>query len=185
MNGRVLGIIGLGRIGTAVALRAKAFSLEVKFYDPYIGYGKDKALGISQVHSLEELLAQSDIISLHCPLAHNGKSNKYLLNKETLKFVKPGCKLINTARGPIVEEEGLVEALKDGRISAAALDVFEKEPYSSGPLMQLDNVIMTPHAAFYSDQGLMEMRMKAGTEHACHLHVKVPYYTNILLFKLY
>jgi lactate dehydrogenase-like 2-hydroxyacid dehydrogenase len=123
LNGRTLGIIGLGRIGTATALRAKAFSLNVIFYgrsplfefdtlDPFLEYGRAKALGIGQVDTLEELLQQSDIISVHCPLTHHGKNNQHLLNKDTLKHVKKGCVIINTARGPIIQEEALVEALK-------------------------------------------------------------------------
>lgn len=105
----------------ATALRAKAFALDVIYYgtlfpylilDPYIEYGRAKSLGIGQVESLEDLLKQSDIISIHCPLIHNNKSNNHLLNKENLKLVKKGVYIINTARGPIIEEEALVEALK-------------------------------------------------------------------------
>lgn len=162
LNGRVLGIIGLGRIGTATALRAKAFGLNVIYYDPFIEYGRAKALGISQVESLQELLSQSDIISVHCPLKFTKANNYHLLNQENLKYVKKGAFLVNTARGPIVDEVALVEALKDGRLRGAGLDVFEKEPYIEGPLLKLDNVIVTPHTAFYSDQGFVEMVTKAG-----------------------
>jgi len=164
LNGRTLGLVGLGRIGMAVALRAKAFSLNVVFYDPYVEYGRAKALGITQATSLDHLLEVSDILSIHCPLVHNGKSNKHLINKENISRIKRGAFFVNTARGAIVEEEALVTALKDGTIQQAAVDVFEKEPYTAGPLLDLPNVILTPHCSFYSDQGVVEMRMKAALE---------------------
>ena len=93
-------------------MRAKAFNLKVIYYDPYIEYGRAKALGIFQVETLEELLSQSDIVSVHCPLIHNGISNVHLLNKETMKHLKKDSFLINTARGPIIQEEALLEALQ-------------------------------------------------------------------------
>jgi phosphoglycerate dehydrogenase-like enzyme len=93
-------------------LRAKAFNLKVLYYDPYIEYGRAKALGVFQVDSLEDLLSQSDIVSVHCPLIHNNKSNVHLLNKETMKHLKDGSYIINTARGPIIQEEALLEALR-------------------------------------------------------------------------
>jgi phosphoglycerate dehydrogenase-like enzyme len=164
LNGRTLGLVGLGRIGMAVALRAKAFSLNVVFYDPYVEYGRAKALGITQVTSLDRLLEVSDILSIHCPLVHNNKSNKHLINKENISHIKKGAFFINTARGAIVEEEALVTALTDGTIQQAAVDVFEKEPYIKGPLLDLPNVILTPHCSFYSDQGVVEMRTKAALE---------------------
>jgi len=176
LNGRTMGIIGMGRIGTATALRAKAFSLSVIYYDPFIEYGRAKALGVNQVESLEELLKRSDIVSVHCPLKHHDHSNHHLLNKDNLKWMKKGSVLINTARGSVIEEDALVNALKDGTISAAGLDVFEKEPYLSGPLLELPNVIMTPHSAFYSDQGLVEMRTKAAMEVLRVLQGKEPLY---------
>ena len=177
MNGRVLGLIGIGRIGTAVALRAKAFNLKVIYYDPYVEHGRLKSLGLDgQVYSLDELLEQSDIVSVHCPLNHNGVSNKHLLNKNNIHKMKKGAALINTARGPIVEEEAVLEGLQSGILSAVALDVFEKEPYTSGPLLEHPNVIVTPHSAFYSDQGLVEMRTKAALEAKRVLQGEEPLY---------
>jgi phosphoglycerate dehydrogenase-like enzyme len=166
VSGKTLGIVGLGRIGMAVALRAKAFSLNVKYYDPYIEFGRAKALGITQVLSLKELLEQCNIISIHCPLIHNNKSNRNLINTENIKYMQKGSFLINTARGGIVEEAALINALQDGTLAGVGIDVFDPEPYN-GALLKFPNVIATPHTAFYSDEGVVEMRTKAGMSFLC------------------
>jgi len=160
----------------ATALRAKAFQLRVIYYDPYIEFGRAKALGIDQVMSLKELLEQSDIISLHCPLKDKYCDNYHLLNQDTFQYVKKGSILINTARGPIVEEKALVQALKDGTLRGAAIDVFEHEPYKVGELLKLDNVILTPHSAYYSEEGVEEMRKKAAMEAKRVLKGESPWY---------
>lgn len=150
IRGKVLGIIGLGRIGTAVALRAKPFGFDVVFYDPFLPEGIDKSVGVRRVYSLKELLAQSDCVSLHCFL---NAENHHMLNADTLKYLKPGAFIVNTARGGLIDETALADALKCGQVAGAALDVQEKEPYDSkeSPLGQAPNVICTPHVAWFSD----------------------------------
>uniref|UniRef100_A0A2P2I836 C-terminal-binding protein-like n=1 Tax=Hirondellea gigas TaxID=1518452 RepID=A0A2P2I836_9CRUS len=163
IRGDTLGIVGLGRIGSAVALRAKAFGFNVTFYDPYLPDGIEKSLGLTRVYTLQELLYQSDCVSLNCTL---NEHNNHLINEYTIKQMRPGAFLVNTARGALVDETSLAAALKDGRIRAAALDVHENEPYNpfTGPLKDAPNLICTPHAAYYSDASSNELREMAATE---------------------
>ncbi|XP_018495120.1 C-terminal-binding protein [Galendromus occidentalis] len=168
IRGDTLGIVGLGRVGTAVALRAKAFGFTVIFYDPYKPDGEDKSLGLTRMYTLQELLFQSDCVSLHCTL---NEHNHHLINDYTIKQMRPGAFLVNTARGGLVDETALGAALKEGRIRAAALDVHENEPFnamsgssSTGPLKDAPNLICTPHAAWYSDASCSELREMAATE---------------------
>jgi C-terminal binding protein len=163
IRGDTLGIVGLGRVGTAVALRAKVFGFNVIFYDPYLPDGTEKSLGITRVYTLQDLLFQSDCVTLHCSL---NEHNHHLINDFTMKQMRPGAFLVNTARGGLVDEQALAVALKDGRIRAAALDVHESEPFSiaASPLKDSQNVICTPHSAFYSDQSITELREMAAGE---------------------
>lgn len=163
IRGDTLGIVGLGRVGTAVALRAKAFGFSVVFFDPYLVDGVEKSLGLTRVYSLTDLLFQSDCVSLHCSL---NEHNRHLINAETVKQMRPGAFLVNTARGGLIDEIALAAALKDGRIRAAALDVQEHEPFSlnSGPLKDAVNLIVTPHAGWFSDASSAELREMAASE---------------------
>ncbi|XP_037967653.1 C-terminal-binding protein isoform X2 [Plutella xylostella] len=163
IRGDTLGIVGLGRIGSAVALRAKAFGFNVIFYDPYLPDGIEKSLGLTRVYTLQDLLFQSDCVSLHCSL---NEHNHHLINEFTIKQMRPGAFLVNTARGGLVDDEGLAAALKLGRIRAAALDVHENEPFNvfQGPLKDAPNIMCTPHAAFYSDASAQELREMAASE---------------------
>ncbi|XP_013383211.1 C-terminal-binding protein isoform X2 [Lingula anatina] len=163
IRGDTLGIVGLGRIGTAVALRAKVFGFNVIFYDPYLPDGIEKSLGITRVYTLQDLLFQSDCVSLHCNL---NEHNHHLINDYTIKQMRPGAFLVNTARGGLVDEHALAAALKDGRIRASALDVHENEPFSftNSPLKDCPNVLCTPHSAFFSDQSVTELREMAAGE---------------------
>lgn len=163
IRGDTLGIIGLGRVGTAVALRAKVFGFNVVFYDPYLQDGVEKSLGITRVYTLQDLLFQSDCVTIHCNL---NEHNHHLINDYTMKQMRPGAFLVNTSRGGLVDEQALAAALKDGRIRAAALDVHESEPFSfaASPLKDCPNVICTPHSAFYSDQSITELREMAAGE---------------------
>jgi len=158
LRGQKFGIVGCGRIGTATALRAKALGFAVQFYDPYITAGYEKAIGAARCVSLEELLASSDVVSLHCPL--NG-STRGLIGQPELRFMKRGSFLVNTARGPLVQESALIEALRTGHLGGAALDVLEKEPVCSPELFRFANCIITPHIAFYSADAVLEMRGNA------------------------
>jgi C-terminal binding protein len=161
LRGRTFGIIGCGRIGTATAVRAKALGLDVVFYDPYLRQGMDKALGIRRVYRLDDLLEQSDFVSLHCYL---DQSNRHLINSDTIARMRPGAYLINTARGPLVNEAALLNALDSGQIAAAGLDVVESEPLEIDRLRQHPQVLFTPHTAFYSVEGYTELRTKTAEE---------------------
>ncbi|XP_055695380.1 C-terminal-binding protein [Lutzomyia longipalpis] len=163
IRGDTLGIVGLGRIGSAVALRAKGFGFNVIFYDPYLPDGIEKSLGLTRVYTLQDLLFQSDCVSLHCTL---NEHNHHLINEFTIKQMRPGAFLVNTARGGLVDDEALASALKQGRIRAAALDVHENEPYNvfQGVLKDAPNILCTPHAAFYSEASASELREMAATE---------------------
>jgi len=142
LNGKVLGVIGLGRIGSIVAERALCFKMKVLGYDPFVSPEVAKERGIELV-SLDELLSKSDFVTIHTPLT---KETYHLLNKERISKMKKGAYLINCARGGIVDENALYEALVSGHLAGAALDVFEKEPVPPDyPLLKLDYVVVTPH----------------------------------------
>ncbi|XP_059375886.1 proline-rich protein 36-like isoform X1 [Carassius carassius] len=163
IRGETLGLIGFGRSGQAVAVRAKAFGFSVIFYDPYLQDGLERSLGVQRVYTLQDLLYQSDCVSLHCNL---NEHNHHLINDFTIKQMRQGAFLVNTARGGLVDEKALAQALKEGRIRGAALDVHESEPFSfsQGPLKDAPNLICTPHTAWYSEQASLEMREAAATE---------------------
>ncbi len=169
---RTFGIVGLGRIGIATALRAKALGMDVVFYDPYKQDGYDKTIGIRRVETLEELLTQSFVLSVHCPLT---PETKHLVNAQTLELLPKGAYLVNTARGGVVDTSAIPGALASGRLAGAAIDVLVQEPPNpEDPLLvawrdpkhpAYERLIVNPHAAFYSEEGLLDMRTK-GTD-AC------------------
>ena len=161
LRGKTFGLVGCGRIGTATALRAKALGLDVVFYDPYLRQGMDKALGIRRVYQLEDLLEQSDFVSLHCFL---DATNRHMINARTIARMRPGAVLINTARGPLVDERALFQGLDSGQIAAAGLDVVETEPLENERLRLHPNILLTPHTAFYSVEGYHELRTKTAEE---------------------
>jgi phosphoglycerate dehydrogenase-like enzyme len=161
LRGKTLGLVGCGRIGTATALRAKALGLDVVFFDPYLRQGMDKALGIRRVFQLEELLEQSHFVSLHCYL---DETTFHLLNARAFARMRPGAFLINTARGPIIDQEALLGALESGHLAGAALDVVEREPLDDPRISQHPRIILTPHTAFYSVEGFIELRTKTAEE---------------------
>src|SRR5262249_39297487 len=147
LRGKTFGVIGCGRIGTATALRARVLGLDVVFYDPFLRQGMDKALGIRRVYRLQELLAQRHFASLHCYL---DRPTHHLTNERPIARWRPASMLITTARGPLVDERALLEALDSGRIAAAGLDVVEREPLENELLRRHPRVLLTPHTAFYS-----------------------------------
>jgi phosphoglycerate dehydrogenase-like enzyme len=155
LRGRQFGIIGLGRIGTATALRAKAFGFRVVFHDPYLAAGAHKALGIERAATLDDLLRGSDVVSVHCPLTAETRG---LIGARELALMKPEALLVNTARGDIVQKEPLFVALRGGRLAGAGLDVVENEPLRSAAEAATPNLIVTCHAAFCSPEGMVEMR---------------------------
>ncbi|WP_076349216.1 MULTISPECIES: C-terminal binding protein [Alicyclobacillus] len=152
-----LGIVGMGRIGTAVARRAQAFGMNVGFYDPYISDGMDKALCVRRFENLEELLINSQIISLHVPLSDE---TKHMIGRHEFKLMKNAI-LINTARGNLIDHTALIEALESDALSFVALDVLSDEPEIPFELRESDKVLLTPHVAFYSDAVMPELRRKA------------------------
>ncbi len=158
LKGQVIGVIGLGRIGREVAHKAIALGLDVVGYDPYQLPANMKALGIEPV-SLEGLLARSDYVSIHCPLT---EETRHLIAADQLAKMKPGAYLINMARGPIVDQVALYQALRQGVIKGAALDVLEQEPPSpDDPLLGLDNVLITPHTASWTVEAIEQLRREA------------------------
>lgn len=171
VEGAVLGIIGLGRIGTATALRGKAFGMRIVFYDPYIPDGQDKALGVKRADSLPELLTQADVVSFHTPLTEETRG---MCNGAFFHELKEGAIVVNTARGPIIELDALYQALRTERVRAAGLDVVEMEPPDPNhPLIRAwrnredwiaYRLIITPHAAFFCEEAYREMRYKAALE---------------------
>jgi len=156
LAGQRLGLVGLGNIGRLVAGKARGFGLEVMAYDPYVRRGSEEGIKLVE---LDELLAGADFVSVHCPL---NASTRHLLGRRELAQLKPTAFVINTARGPIVDEAALYEALKEQRLAGAGLDVFETEPLpADSPLRQLDNVILTPHSASGSVESGIECRRMA------------------------
>lgn len=142
LQGKTLGIVGLGRIGREVAKRALSFGMRVLAQDPFISQEQAKELGV-ELADLKGLLSESDIVTLHAPASDK---TRQMINKDTLSWFKPGARLINCARGELIEEKALVSAVKSGAIAGAALDVFEKEPLSAdSALRNLPQVILTPH----------------------------------------
>jgi D-3-phosphoglycerate dehydrogenase/C-terminal binding protein len=170
LRGRVFGIVGLGRIGGAAALRAKSLGMDVVFYDPYAPDGRDKSLGVRRVETLDELLAEAHVVSMHCPLT---SETQHMLNARTIAKMKRGSFLVNTARGGVVDVTAIPDALRSGQLAGAGIDVLEIEPPSDDhPLLvawrdpehpAYHRLIVNPHTAFYSEEGLLDMRLK-GTE---------------------
>jgi D-3-phosphoglycerate dehydrogenase / 2-oxoglutarate reductase len=143
VRGKTLGLIGLGRIGSEVAVRAEAFDMRVLGYDPYISEAAAHEVSVELV-PLETLLAESDFVSLHAALS---PATQNLINAKALEKMKKGARLVNAARGELIDEAALAEALKSGKLAGAALDVFVEEPPKNSPLVGLPNVIATPHVA--------------------------------------
>jgi D-3-phosphoglycerate dehydrogenase len=158
LRGRVLGLVGLGRIGKSVAMRGIAFGMKVMAYEPYPDKAFIEKHGI-KLTTLEEVLKNGDYISLHLPAM---AETRHLINARTLALMKPTAYLVNTARGAIIEEKALVEALRNEKLAGAGLDVFEDEPPASDhPLLKLDNVVFTAHTAGVDTQSRDEMALKA------------------------
>jgi len=173
IRNETLGIVGLGQVGMAVAIRAKAFGFNVIFFDPYLSDGIDKVLGITRIFTLQDLLYRSDCITLHCSL---NEHNHHLINDFTIKQMRPGAFLVNVSRGGLIDETALAIALKDGRIRGAALDVLENEPYNlaAGPLKDAVNLICTPRTSWYSEASSQEIRENAAHEVRRGLTGKMP-----------
>jgi D-3-phosphoglycerate dehydrogenase len=169
LRGRVFGIIGLGRIGIATAIRAKAFGMDVVAYDPYVSRGSEIAVGVDRVESLDDLLAISDVVSVHCPLTEETRN---MIDARALSRMKRDALLVNTARGAIVDVPALIEALRSGVIGGAGIDVLPVEPPRAEDAVAIayrgrhdpmvgDRLIVTPHAAWSSPESVSDARRLA------------------------
>ncbi len=173
LEGQILGLVGLGNIPRRVALKAKAFGLKVVAHDPYVSAAVAQELGVELI-GFEQLLEISDFISVHAPLTPQTRG---LFNAQAFDRVKKGAYIINTARGPLLDEAALVAALDSGRLGGAALDVVATEPLSKdSPLLGRANVILTPHTGFYSAEALDELQTKCASDVASVLSGGQPVY---------
>jgi len=148
LAGKTLGVVGFGRIGQQVARRAVGLGMTVLAYDPFVGSERFRDLGVDRAETLDELLGTAEIVTLHSPLTDETRS---LIDRDTIARMRDGARLVNAARGALVDEEALIAALESGKLAGAALDVFSAEPYE-GPLLELDQVIVTPHLAASTDE---------------------------------
>ena len=173
LRGRTLGLAGFGKIPQALTPKAQAFGLTVMTYDPYIPDEVTASLNVEKVE-FEQLLERSDYISVHAPLL---PETKQMFNAAAFKKMKSDALIVNTARGPLIDTEALIEALDAGEIGGAGLDVVEIEPLpANSPLIGRDNVILTPHTAFYSVESLLDLQTKAAQDVAHVLRGERPVY---------
>ena len=148
LEGKTLGVLGFGRIGQQVARRALGLGMRVVAYDPFVAKERFRELGVERVESADEVLAAAEFVTLHLPLTPETRG---FLGHDAIAKLPDGARVINAARGELVDEEALVEALRSGKLAAAAIDVFGREPYE-GPLLELDNVVVTPHLAASTEE---------------------------------
>lgn len=160
LRGKTLGVIGLGRIGTAVAKRAQAMEMHIVAYDPYISEDHAKKMAV-EIVTLQELFKRADFITIHMPKT---KETYHMINKEAIELMKDGVRIINCARGGIVDEEALYEYMVSGKVAGAALDVFESEPCTDSPLIKLDNFIATPHLGASTEEAQINVAVDVAEE---------------------
>ncbi len=158
--GKTIGIVGLGRIGGEVARRAQAFEMKVIAFDPIMTQLKADALGVELV-SIDELVERADFITLHAPMTE--KTNN-IINAERIARMKPTCRIVNAARGGLVNEQDLADALKAGKIAGAALDVYTSEPFENNPFIGLDNIVLTPHLAASTDEAQLTVAVEVAEQ---------------------
>jgi len=167
LRGATFGLVGMGRIGTASGLRARAFGMNVAFYDPYLRNGTELSLGFTRAKTLKELLGMADVVCIHADLT---RENRGMINADAVAAMKPGAYVINTARGPICDTQALLDGLKSGKLLAVGLDVLPKEPggiddplvaawHANEPWIR-GRVILGPHAAFFSPDAFVDLRNK-------------------------
>ena len=168
IQGKTLGLIGCGKIGFEVAKRMSAFGVKVITFDPYL----EKVSEGIELEDFDTVLKESDFISIHCPL---NDSTRHLIGDEALKKMEKKPMIINTSRGPIVDEKALIQALEQGLISGAGLDVLEKEPPDDqNSLLKMENVILSPHVGFYSEESISELKRRTAKNVADVLRGKRP-----------
>ena len=172
IRGQTLGLVGCGNIGRMTARKGQCFGLMILGYDPYVEISPVEESGITLMTSLPELLNQSDFVSVHTPL---NEETRHMIGEAEFKQMKPSAYFINTARGPVVDEPALIEALQEKRIAGAGLDVFEMEPIApDNLLLKMDNVVVVPHSASYSDAAIAEQPVNPAQEVARVLSGKWP-----------
>jgi D-3-phosphoglycerate dehydrogenase len=173
LSGQTVGVVGLGRIGSAFVARARALFGRIIACDPYVPAERFASLGVEPV-TLDELLRQSDVITLHVPLT---QETTHLIGERQLALMKPSAVLVTTCRGKVVDQMALARALDGGVIEGAACDVFEQEPVAADhPLLRCRNVICSPHAAYYSEEARRDMRQRAAEEVVRVLRGEAPHY---------
>jgi D-3-phosphoglycerate dehydrogenase len=171
MQGRTLGLVGFGRIPRLVARKMAGFGMNLLTYDPYINTAAAQALKVVPV-SFEELLTRSDYISVHCPLTDD---TRHMFDRAAFEKMKNTAVFVNTARGAVASDDALVWALENGQIAAAGVDVTEEEPIRPDhPLLKLDNAVVTPHTAWYSEEAVKSLQLKAAQEVARVLRGETP-----------
>lgn len=172
INGSTLGIVGLGRIGARVSEIAHVLGMEVIAYDPYIDEGRAISFRVTLVPTLEELLRQSDVVTLHVPLTDETRG---MMGAEQFAQMKPGAVFVNCARGPVMVESALVEALQSGHLAGAALDVWNPEPPApDNPLLHMPNVVATPHMATKTNECQYRSRSSAAQQVVMALNGRIP-----------
>lgn len=172
LAGNVLGLVGLGRIGSRVAVIAQALGMKVIAFDPYIPAERASALGVELASSLAKLLPRAQVVSLHLP---STPQTRHIINAETLSLMPAGSYLINAARGALVDEDALLAALRSGHLAGAALDVYDPEPpMTNHPLFTHPNTICTPHIGAYTSAGLLRMEVMACEQIALALRGQRP-----------
>jgi D-3-phosphoglycerate dehydrogenase len=172
LRGKTLGVVGFGRIGQAVAQKALAFGLRALAYDPYMTAEQCALRGARKVEDMDDLLSESDFVTLHSPL---NEETRGLIGARELDMMKSEAFLINCARGPLIDEGALYDALTGGGIAGAGLDVMEdNHPPNDHPLLGLDNIIITPHVAFFSQEATLELEQRAAREVAYVLTGRMP-----------
>lgn len=172
MKGKTLGVLGAGRIGSGVAIRMKkAFDMKIVYYDIKPNEALEKEIDVEYRDTVEAVLREADVVTVHVPLL---EGTRHLINKERLEMMKPTASLINTSRGPVVDEKALVEALQSGTIRSAGLDVFEEEPKLAPGLSELDNVVITPHIASATEETRGKMSKIAAGNIRAFLQGEIP-----------
>ena len=180
IHGETLGLISFGRIARQVALRARAFEMAVLAFDPYVDAATAAEFGVELV-SLDELLRRSDYVSVHAPRT---PETYHLLSRREFALMKPTAMIFNTGRGGVIDEPALAQALKEGKLAGAGIDVFEREPVAAdNPLLGLENVVLTPHAGGYSEESIRTVRQRAAEEVARILRGERP--RNLVNLDLY
>jgi D-3-phosphoglycerate dehydrogenase len=174
LSTQTLGIVGLGRIGRRVAVRAAACGLKVLAVDPAISAAEMQQFGATKLEALEEMLPRVDYLTLHVPLI---ETTRHLIDADRLALLRPDAIIINTARGAVIDEAALIATLEAGRLAGAGIDVYEREPIGPDhPLCRMENVLLSSHSAWYSEESLLDVKLRAAQAAADLFQGRVPQY---------